>query len=196
LEAPGDSNEEPEGANPNLSAFSPTDPVPISLDTDPANRWMDRLMAVLGLLEDAAPLFRSEANVPRAGVLLAVPVLIESGVFSIAREVYGSIGPAFCGLRTTMLALLLMARLRTKRPEGLKEHSPADLGRVLGLDRAPEVKPCAASSAAWPRSATPVSSVAAWPSIVSGNAAPPWGSYTWTGTCASTTASTPSRRHT
>jgi len=33
-----------------------------------------------------------------------------------------------------------MALLRIKRPESLKEHSPEDLGRVLGLDRAPEVK--------------------------------------------------------
>jgi prepilin-type processing-associated H-X9-DG protein len=33
-----------------------------------------------------------------------------------------------------------MALWRIKRPEGLKEHSPAELGRVLGLDRAPEVK--------------------------------------------------------
>jgi hypothetical protein len=39
-----------------------------------------------------------------------------------------------------MLTLLLMALWRIKRPEGLKEHSPQDLGRVLGLDRAPEVK--------------------------------------------------------
>jgi hypothetical protein len=53
---------------------------------------------------------------------------------------YGSIGPAFYGLRTTFIALLLMALLRIKRPEALKEHSPDDLGRVLGLDRAPEVK--------------------------------------------------------
>jgi hypothetical protein len=29
---------------------------------------------------------------------------------------------------------------RIKQPEGLKEHSPQDLGRVLGFDRAPEVK--------------------------------------------------------
>ena len=28
----------------------------------------------------------------------------------------------------------------TATPEGLKEYSPQDLGRVLGLDRAPEVK--------------------------------------------------------
>jgi hypothetical protein len=33
-----------------------------------------------------------------------------------------------------------MALLRIKRPEALEEHSPEDLGRVLGLDRAPEVK--------------------------------------------------------
>lgn len=36
--------------------------------------------------------------------------------------------------------MLLMALLRIKRPEALKEHSPAALGRILGLDRAPEVK--------------------------------------------------------
>jgi hypothetical protein len=43
-------------------------------------------------------------------------------------------------LRTSLLTLLLMALWRIKRPEGLKEYSPQDLGRVLGLDRAPEVK--------------------------------------------------------
>lgn len=101
---------------------------------------MDRLLAALGVLDDAAPLFASARCVPRAGVLLAVPALVESGVFSIARKTYASIGPAFYGLRTTLLALLLMALLRIKRTEALKEHSPADLGRLLGLDRAPEVK--------------------------------------------------------
>ncbi|MCP4204528.1 MAG: hypothetical protein GY769_21680, partial [bacterium] len=53
---------------------------------------------------------------------------------------YGSIGPAFYGLRTILVTLLLMALLRIKRPEGLKECSPKELGRILGLDRAPEVK--------------------------------------------------------
>ncbi len=57
-----------------------------------------------------------------------------------AREVYGSIGPAFYGLRTKILALLLMALPRIKRPEALKQHSPDGLGRLLGLDRAPGVK--------------------------------------------------------
>jgi hypothetical protein len=112
----------------------------VSFDPDPADRRMDRLLAYLGVLDDAAPLFRSGLRVPHAGVLLALPALVASGVFTIARQVYGSLGPAFYGLRTTLVALLLMALLRIKRPEGLKEHAPPDLGQVLGLDRAPEVK--------------------------------------------------------
>ena len=129
-------------ANPNLSAFSASAkerPV-ASQDSDPRDRSADRLLARLGLLEDAPPLFGSAAVVARAGVLLALPVLIESGVFECAQQVYGSLGPSFYGLRTSLLTLLLMALWRIKRPENLKEYSPQTLGRVLGLDRAPEVK--------------------------------------------------------
>ena len=131
------------GGNPNLSAFSApavATSLPSTFDTDPSRRWTDRLFARLGLLEDAAPLFGSALAVPRAGVLLVVPVLLASGVFECAQEIYGTLGPAFYGLRTSLLTLLLMALWRIKRPEALKEHSPQDLGRVLGLDRAPEVK--------------------------------------------------------
>jgi transposase len=127
-------------ANPTSPAAGASAALPTSLDTDPMNRSGDRLMAALGLLEDAAPLFGSQTNVPRAGVLLALPPLVHSGVFECADQIYGAIGPAFYGLRTSLLTLLLMALWRIKRPEALKEHSPQDLGRVLGLDRAPEVK--------------------------------------------------------
>jgi transposase len=130
------------GANPNLSAstLSAEEDIAFTLDTDPANRSSDRLLACLGLIDDAAPLFRAGIRVPRAGVLLALPAIIDSGVLDIVRDIYGSIGPAFYGLRTTLVAMLLMALLRIKRPEGLKEHLPEDLGQLLGLDRAPEVK--------------------------------------------------------
>ncbi len=131
-----------QGAHPKLSAFgSATQESPgFSQDTDPNRRDADRLLARLGLLEDAPPLFGSAQAIPRAGVLLALPVLVASGVFDCAKSVYDNIGPAFYGLRTSLLTLLLMALWRIKRPEGLKEYSPQDLGRVLGLDRAPEVK--------------------------------------------------------
>jgi Winged helix-turn helix len=113
--------------------------LPFTMDDDPANRRWDRLLAYLGLIDDAAPMFRDAQAVPHAGVLLALPALLATGVLDTAREVWGSIGPAFYGLRTSIVTMLLMALLRIKRPEALKEHSP-ELGRVLGLDRAPEVK--------------------------------------------------------
>jgi transposase len=143
VEPPSSAPSPTSGGNPKLSAFSASvapSPLPRSLDTDPSHRGTDRLLARLGLLEDAAPLFGCAAAVPRAGVLLALPALVASGVFDCAQRIYGSLGPAFYGLRTSVLTLLLMALWRIKRPEGLKEHSPQDLGRVLGLDRAPEVK--------------------------------------------------------
>jgi transposase len=116
------------------------EPVPMSLDRDASDQTLDRLLAYLGLLDDAAPLFRDGSSVPGTGVLLALPYVVESGLFRISRKVYGEIGPAFYGLRTMLLTLVLMALLRIKRPEQLKERDPAAFGRLLGLDRAPEVK--------------------------------------------------------
>ena len=116
------------------------EPVPMSLDRDASDRTFDRQLAYLGLLDDAAPLFREGCSVPGVGVLVALPCLVESGLFRISRKLYGEIGPAFYGLRTTLLTLLLMALLRIKRPEHLKERDPVAFGRLLGLDRAPEVK--------------------------------------------------------
>jgi transposase len=113
---------------------------PISYDFDPSNRVTDRILARLGFLEDAAPVFRNGENIAGVGVLIAIPALIESGIFTTAHKIYGNLGASFYGLRTIMLSLLLMALLRIKRPEGLKEYSPVDLGRLLGLDRACEVK--------------------------------------------------------
>ena len=117
-----------------------TEPIPMSLDVDPANRTWDRLLACFGLLDDAQPVFGDAQAVAGAGVLCALPALAASGIFCTAYKLYGEIGPSFYGLRTTLLTLLLMALLRIKRPEALKEHDPQVLGRLLGLDRAPEVK--------------------------------------------------------
>jgi transposase len=116
------------------------EPVPMSWDRNAADRSVDRQLAAVGLLEDAAPIFRDGSQIPGAGVLFAIPVLIEIGLLRVARKLYGEIGPAFYGLRTTLLTLLLMALVRIKRPEQLKAQDPAALGRLLGLDRAIEVK--------------------------------------------------------
>jgi len=111
-----------------------------SLDPNPLDRSADRLLAALGLLDDASPLFAPTRNLPRAGVLLAIPALVASGLLAAAQKLYGSIGPSFYGLRTTLVAYVLLALLRISRPEALKEYPPGELGRIVGLDRMPEVK--------------------------------------------------------
>jgi transposase len=111
-----------------------------SVDSDPLNRVGDRAMARLGLLHDAVPLFADADELPRAGVLLAVPLLVKHGLLDVFQTVFGSIGPAFYGLRTMVVTLFLCALLRIKRAEHLKEYRPQDLGRIIGLDRMPEVK--------------------------------------------------------
>ena len=125
---------------PRKMAQFPTDAAAKSLDANPLDRSMDRLLAAMGLLDDALPLFAPTRSLPRAGVLLAIPTLVASGLLSMAEKIYGSLGPAFYGLRTTLVAYVLLALLRIPRPEALKEYPPGELGRIVGLDRMPEVK--------------------------------------------------------
>ena len=124
---------------------APTPSVPKSgasfaTSIDPLDRTLDRVFARLGLLDDAEPIFADVKRLPGAGMFLVIPLLVQSDVLQIFARLYRSIGPAFYGLRTTVVCLVMLALLRIKRPENLKEHSPQDLGRLLGLDRAPEVK--------------------------------------------------------
>ena len=71
---------------------------------------------------------------------MAVPLLVHHGLIEAFVKVYGSLHPSFYGLRTIVVTLFLAALLRIKRPEHFKEYRPEDLGAILGLDRAPEVK--------------------------------------------------------
>jgi transposase len=111
-----------------------------TLDHDPSDRSGDRFLARVGRLDDAVPLFADGECVPRAGALLAVPLLVRHGLLEAFGQVYHSLAPSFYGLRTIVVTLFLAALLRIKRPEQFKEYRPEDLGALLGLDRAPEVK--------------------------------------------------------
>jgi transposase len=122
------------------ASSEPSAPSSLTVDHDPHDRSGDRALARLGLLDDAVPLFAEAECVPRAGVLLAVPLLVGHGLIEAFVKVYGSLHPSFYGLRTIVVTLFLAALLRIKRPEHFKEYGPEDLGAILGLDRAPEVK--------------------------------------------------------
>ena len=108
---------------------------------DPVPRDGERALARWGLLgEGAAPVFTPGARYPLAGLLLALPPLEATGLLSSAREVYGRLKDGFYGLTATLLTLVFLALAGEPRAEGATRVPPAALGRVLGLDRAPEVK--------------------------------------------------------
>src|SRR6266851_2132492 len=108
---------------------------------DPVPRDGERALARFGLLgEGAAPVFVPGAKYPLAGLLLALPALAGTGLLQTARGVYGRLKNGFYGLEMLLVTLVFLALLREPRAEGATRIPPAALGRVLGLDRAPEVK--------------------------------------------------------
>jgi transposase-like protein len=108
---------------------------------DPVNRDGERVLARWGLLgEGATPVFAPGARYPLAGLLLALPGLEATGLLATARATYRRLRDGFYGLDVMLLVLVFLALLREPRAEGATRVPPGDLGRVLGLDRAPEVK--------------------------------------------------------
>jgi transposase len=108
---------------------------------DPVPREAERALARWGLLgEGAVPVFTLGARYPLAGLLLALPALEGAGLLDAARQVYGQLRDGFYGLTATLLTLVFLALAGEPRAEGATRVPPAALGRVLGLDRAPEVK--------------------------------------------------------
>ena len=108
---------------------------------DPVPRDGERALARWGLLgEGAAPVFTPGARYPLAGLLLALPALEGTGLLDAAREVYGRLKDGFYGLTATLLTVVFLALAGEPRAEGATRIPPGALGRVLGLDRAPEVK--------------------------------------------------------
>jgi len=108
---------------------------------DPVPRDGERSLARWGLPgEGAEPVFVPGARYPLAGLLLALPALEGTGLLDAAKEVYGRLKDGFYGLTATLLTLVFLALAGEPRAEGATRVPPAALGRVLGLDRAPEVK--------------------------------------------------------
>ena len=103
-------------------------------------RQVERSIARTGELGEAAPGFLPAEAVPGGGVLLALPALLSEGLIQTGEKVYGQLKNGYFGLKSILLVLAFMALLRIKTVEQLRSKSPGELGILLGLDRAPEVK--------------------------------------------------------
>jgi transposase len=123
-----------------VSAVMAAPPVGVPVLADPVLRETERALARFGLLESAPPVFIACARAPLAGLLLAAPALAATGLLQTAHAVYGGLPNGFYSLDTMLCEGVFRALLGQARAEGAARVDPVAFGRVLGLDRAPEVK--------------------------------------------------------
>ena len=107
---------------------------------DPAPRVAERVLARFGLIASAPPVFTPCARAPLAGLLLALPALAATGLLDSRTSVYGELPSGFYSMDTMLCEGVFRALLGETRAEAAARVDPVALGRVLGLDRAPEVK--------------------------------------------------------
>ncbi len=107
---------------------------------DPAPRAVERGLARFGLITAAPPVFTACGRAPLAGLLLGLPALAGTGLIEAAHGVYGELPNGFYSLDAMLCEGVFRALLGEARAEGATRVDPVALGRVLGLDRSPEVK--------------------------------------------------------
>ena len=106
----------------------------------PADRSVERQAAHAGLITEAPPVICEGGSLPLAGALMILPALAATGLLDAATHLYTTGRAAFYGLRSLVLAIVFACLVGEPRAEGLTRLDPVDVGRLLGLDRAPEVK--------------------------------------------------------
>ena len=99
----------------------------------------ERILASLGKMVGAPVRFDRCLDVPKAGVLCAIPALLANGLFNGAKQFLGQV-KGYYTIFHVLLLLAFMALCRIKTTEKLRGHTPGEFGKLLGLDRAPEVR--------------------------------------------------------
>lgn len=104
-----------------------------------ATRSLERVAAAMGALEAAPIEFQATCDVAQGGVLLALPALLAAGLLRRTPEFY-QLPNGFYGIESVFLLLALMALARIRSLEQLRYQAPGEWGKLLGLDRIPEVR--------------------------------------------------------
>ena len=102
-------------------------------------RGLDRILASCGVLLSAGLQFVSAQDVPQGGVLCALPALLTEGLLRHTRSIY-TLPPGYYPLESIFLYLALLALVRCSSLEQTRYESPGEWGKLLGLDRLPEVR--------------------------------------------------------
>ena len=99
----------------------------------------ERMAAALGLIKSALTRFERCRDVELGGLLAGLPALCGNGLLS-GLDRHLSLPKGYYSALHILIVLGFMALARIRRPEGLRHISPGELGKVVGLDRVPEVR--------------------------------------------------------
>ena len=104
-----------------------------------ATRIEERIAASRGELKQTPIRFENSQSIEYAGVLLLLPALLAQGLMDYKPH-YQQIANVYYDLDTTILFLSFMYLCRIHNPEQLRDITPGEFGKLLGLDRIPEAR--------------------------------------------------------
>ncbi len=102
-------------------------------------RTVERVAAATGEIDRAEVRFEDLDDVGGGGVILALPALLANGLLKHLDGLF-ELPKGYYSLYNVFLLLGFMALARVKNIERLRYREPGEWGRILGLDRIPEVR--------------------------------------------------------
>ena len=102
-------------------------------------RSLERVMAAMGLLREVPLKFEVADDVAQGGVLSALPALLAFGLLRHTRERF-ELPAGYYPLEIYFLVVSFLALARVGSLEALRYEPPGEWGKLLGLDRVPEVR--------------------------------------------------------
>jgi len=100
---------------------------------------LERVAASQGELSAVVPRFAAALDVPRGGLLCALPALLALGLLDTS-ERHFTLPAGYYGQDSLFLLLALMTLARVGPIQSLRKFAPGEWGNLLGLDRVPEVR--------------------------------------------------------
>lgn len=104
-------------------------------------RPVERTLAAVGPNDGgvAQSQFELCEDVSYGGVLCAIPALIENGLLEGVETILGKVKGYYTAVQVLLL-VAFMSLCRIKTTEKLRGYAPGEFGKLLGLDRIPEVR--------------------------------------------------------
>lgn len=102
-------------------------------------RIAERVCAAFGQIDGVNAHFEPCLDIPKGGVLCSLPALLANGLLEGSEAILGKV-KGYYTMFHVLLLLAYMALCRIKTVEQVRGHSPGELGKLMGLDRVPEVR--------------------------------------------------------